>query len=74
MTAVRVRGVARRPQMHTKASMQVIECHVADHLLQNDVIVIRSVILGEIISEYSHLLIRTALTTLNEPEDPQCHY
>lgn len=58
--------------MHTEVSVQIVESHIADHLLQNDIILVRSVIFREIIPEYSHFLIRAALTTLDISENPQC--
>jgi len=48
--------------------VQVIERHIADHLLQNDIVLVRSVVLREIIPEYSHFLIRAAPTTFDVPE------
>lgn len=54
--------------MQTEVSVQIIERHVANHLFQHDIVVVGSVVLGEVIPEYGHFLIRTALTTLDVSE------
>lgn len=56
--------------MHTKICMQIIERHVANHLLQDNVILVWSVVFSKIVSKYGYFLIRAALTTLDVSKIP----
>lgn len=55
-------------QMFSQITLKVIQGHVANNLLKHNIIFVLCEILGEVISEYRNLLVRTTLTSFDVSE------
>lgn len=49
--------------------MQVVQSHVTDYLLQNNIVIVRRFVFCEVVSEYCNFLVWTALTALYVPDE-----